>query len=134
MTVSNGSLPAPTLSDLERALDEVISALVAYRSTPPPAVERALAPKRNQPLQAIPIEQLMGTDQSVLRARDLADSPVEIGLKHSIKQLGKLIFEIVGDDRMLDVAERVAGLDDENWSRRMSPIDSAWSGIGSWVS
>jgi len=76
----------------------------------------------------------MATDPEVLRAIDIALAPVETGLKHIIKKLGELIYALVGDGGMADVAERVASLDDDNWQRRMSPIDSAWNGIGSWIS
>jgi hypothetical protein len=126
-------LAAPTLPEIERALDEVVSALVAYRLSPPDAVRRAMAGKSSEIL-AIPIEDLMATDRAVLGARDIARSPVEDGLKYAIKKLGKLVHAAVGDGGMLNVAERVCGLDADNWGRRMSPIDSAWDGIGSWHS
>lgn len=125
-------LAPPTLPELERALDEAVSTLVAFRAKPPEAAERALAPKRDAPLPVIPIQQLIGTDSSVLRDRELASSPVEFGMKKAIKELGKLIHGLVGNDGMLEVAERVAGLDDKNWGRRMSPINAAWDGIGTW--
>lgn len=130
---SDEGLPAPTLEKIERAIDEVVSALVAYRLDPPTGVARALSAKSGE-LRAIPIETLMNTDREIIQARDLVEGPVETGLKHSLRRLGKLVFAMVGADGMEEVAERVCALDPDNWGRRMSPVDSAWNGIGSWVS
>jgi hypothetical protein len=127
------ALAAPSLAELERALDEVVSAIVAYRQSPPDQVARALSGKDNK-MRATDAAVLAETGFEVLRAISLAGSPVEKGLKHSIRELGMLIHALVGDDGMHEVAERVCGLDDANWSRRMAPLDSAWNGIGRWVS
>lgn len=135
--MTDDPLPPPTLPEIEAALDLAVSALVAYRmdrsafqrpNYQPPA------PRGSSALFMISGGQLLATDREVLRARDLVGSPIENGLKRTIHDLGKLVHALVGDDGMIEVAERVCGLDDANWSRRMSPVDSAWSGIGSWVS
>lgn len=127
-------LPAPTLAEIERALDKVVTALVAYRLTPTPPAGPEEASDGRAVWPVIWAGQLLATDRAVLKALDLVEGPVTQGLKHSIRELGKLVHQIVGDDGMLEVAERVCDLDRDNWGRRMSPIDSAWSGIGSWVS
>jgi hypothetical protein len=129
--IEEGPLARPSLAEIERALDEVVSALVAYRLSPPEGVRRALSAKPRD-FEVIGISALCDTDSAVLKARDVASSPVEIGLKHSLRQLGKLLHAEVGDDQMIEVAERICDLDSNNWGRRMSPINSAWSGIGSW--
>ena len=125
------SLEPPTLAQIERAIDEVVSTLVAYRDQAPKGAERARRSAERVESGAS-IQELLGTERAVLRARDLTYSPVEIGLKHSLKELGKLAFAIVGDEKMLELAERICDLDPGNWGRRMAPIDSAWDGIGSW--
>jgi hypothetical protein len=127
------ALPAPTLSELERALDEVVSAIVAFRLSPPDAVSRAHAGKDSS-LKFLNASAMASTDFAVLRAIDLVAAPVEQGLKHSIRELGKLIHALVGDGGLQEVAERVSSLDDANYQRRISPIDSGWNGIGHWVS
>ena len=131
--MNDDPLPAPTLQELERALDEAVTMIVSYRRQPPPELAVTARPA-DTGFNPIDIAQLIGTDEAVLRARDIAGSPVDWALKRVIKELGKLIHQQVGDDGMLDVAERVAGRDDANWQRRMSPINSAWNGIGSWYS
>ena len=128
-----GTVAAATLLELKRAQDEPVSALVADRRDPPEQCKRARSTVPSG-LKATFANDLLATDSAVLIAIDVAKSPVEVGLKHSIKQLGKLIHAEVGDGGMLDVAERVCALDDNQWQRRMSPIDSAWNGIGSWYS
>lgn len=126
-------LAAPTLAEIERALDEAVSTLVAYRRQPPAEAMAAVNAKSGEP-RGVDVGDLLATDRAVLRARDLVEAPVEIGLKRVITDLGKLVHAEVGDGGMLDVAERVCELDHDNWGRRMSPIDSAWNGIGSWHS
>jgi len=126
-------LPGPSLAELERALDEAVSAIVAYRENPPEDVARAQAGKSGK-LRSTSGADLLDTDREVLLARSIAASPVEAGLKYAINELGKFIHAQVGDGGMIEVAERVAGLDDGKWQRRMAPIDSAWNGIGTWYS
>lgn len=128
-------LAAPTAEQLEIAIDEVVSALVAYRRELPEQTQRARdrRPDRDT-FETIEITEMMNTPREILRARDLYSSPVEAGLKHSLKELGKLLHAIVGDDGLLEASERICAMDDANWSRRASPINSAWNGIGSWVS
>lgn len=134
MTGSN-TLPAPTAAQIEIAIDEVLSALVAYRKQPPEDAQRARDRRPNRDtFETMGLEELVGTPPEIHRARDLASSPVETGLKRSLKELGKLLHALVGDDGMHVVAERVCLADDKNYGRRMSPLDSAWNGIGSWVS
>lgn len=129
------ALTAPTAEELEIAIDEVVSALVAYRREPPEQAQRARdrRPKR-ETFPVITADQLMDTPSEILRARDLATSPVEMGLKKALRDLGKLLYNIVGDDGLHEAADRICGLDERNVARRASPIDSAWNGIGSWVS
>lgn len=126
------TLPPPTQAEIERAIDEVVSTLVAYRAKPPKEARRANEAKPGS--RSASASQLVSTELDVLAARDLAWKPVEHGLKHSLRDLGKLLHAIVGDEGMLEAAERVCDLDKKNWARRMSPIDAAWNGIGSWYS
>lgn len=104
------SLISPTLVELERTLDEVVSTLVAYRAKPPEEAERAIAGKPGG-FQTISAADLLETDRDVLRARDVSKAPVEVGLKYAVKRLDKDIHKLVGDAGMSDVAERVASLD-----------------------
>jgi hypothetical protein len=123
-------LPPPTVAQVEDALDRAVTALVAYRQDRPARGK----PPASDTYDLISAGQLLATDPAILKARDLVGSPVTTGLKHSIRKLGELAHQLVGDDGMLDLAERVCNRDEPNWSRRMSPIDSAWNGIGSWFS
>jgi hypothetical protein len=133
--VTSKPLSAPTLSEIERALDETLSALVEYRMRPPKAFGRAPRSKQSAgPPELIDARDLLSTGRTVIAARSLVRAPVEIAMKRSLKELGKLAHALVGDDGMHDIAHRVCALEPDNWGRRMSPLDSAWSGIGSWVS
>lgn len=127
---SDAPLPWPAIEQVEDALDRAVTALVAYRHDRP----ARRGPPTTDALELISAGQLLATDRRVLEARDLVGSPVTVGLKHSIRKLGNLAHQMVGDAGMHDLAERVCNRDEPNWSRRMSPIDSAWNGIGSWFS
>ena len=131
----SSALPAPTAAEIEIAIDEVLSALVAYRKEPPESAQRARdrRPTRDT-FATLGIAELVDTPPEIHRARDLTSSPVETGLKKSLRELGKLLHDQVGDAEMHVVAERVCLADESNFGRRMSPLDSAWNGIGSWVS
>lgn len=126
------SITPPTLADIERALDETVSTLVAYRRQPPAEARRSLTAKSGG-LRSFSASDMVG-NLEVLAALDVTDAPVEIGLKHSLKKLGKLAHALVGDKGMVELAERVCNLDPDNYERRISPIDSAWNGIGTWYS
>jgi hypothetical protein len=121
-------MPAPSLDDLERALDEVLTTIVVFRHASRPKI-RSFDQKV---FETVSIDQLLATESAVVHASDLARAPVDAGLKYSLRGLGKLVHAMVGDEGMPDVAQRVCGLDDENWARRMCPLDAAWRGIGSW--
>lgn len=130
------ALPAPTQEEIEIAIDETLSALVAYRHAPRPAsVQRALDRRpKGKTFEVITANQIVATDEFVMEQRDYAKGPVDAALKDMLNTLGKMLYNHVGDDGMQEVAERIIALDEANIGRRASPLDSAWNGIGSWHS
>lgn len=85
-----------------------------------------------QPLEAIDAWALMETPREVLIEREWAKDPVHRALRIGVKEVGKLIFARIGDEAMLAMAESVCDRDQAHWELRMSFLNSALDGIGSW--
>jgi hypothetical protein len=110
------TLRGPTVNELERALDEVVTALGDHRTK-----------SAGRPTLSF----WDGDDEAVIQARLIAKDPVEYALKSMMTSICQLLFDALGSTgSVYEVAERVCDRDPKNWSRRMSPIDSAFDGIG----
>ncbi len=111
------------LKDVERALDDLLTAIVTEDSKPvepsPVRVGRALDPT------ARPLSRA----ESDLRA--LLREPVRTACKLAVRRLGERLFEILGStNAMARCAERVAARDEADYQYRYDILDSAWDGIG----
>ena len=78
--------------------------------------------------------ELLSTDQSVLREISWVEDPVYRALKRGATELGEIIHGRIGNAGMVEMAEGVCDRDEANWHARMSFVDSAFNGIGSWYS
>lgn len=87
---------------------------------------------RGRQFNMISAATLLNTDEDVLRQRDIMADPVVWSLKRTLKKVGQMIYIRVGStDELVKIAEQVANCDPYRYARRMSPIDSAWNGVGS---
>lgn len=124
-------LEPPSTEELIDALAEIVNEAMAYKRRKEQAFTASGAEPR---IRAISAAQLFDTDDEVLRARDWVADPVYRSLKKGATEIGKILHRRIGDEGMTSMAEEVCSRDEKNWSRRMSFVDSAFNGIGTWYS
>jgi hypothetical protein len=117
------TLPAPTVFALEQALRTLVDNLMEHRRT-------WVSPNARR--GAVSFGTLGRTPETVVRAIDLVDDPVSYSLKRGIRLLGKAVVELYGEAALDAMAERVCGRGRGGFGARMSPVESALEGIGSW--
>jgi hypothetical protein len=128
MSGSGGEDDAAVVEGLAAALDAILTELVAYRLSRLPSS----APVRLKP---VPM-----TSDDKLRAliSRIVDDPFEGAMLFTLRGIGEELFRCGGTRLMRVVLAEVAALDSENESRRLSPADVQWDGIGDesdlWVS
>ena len=114
-----------SVEDMERALNCLLSKIVALRETPSceenAAFEQAFHLRSGPERHHFKIEMDM-----IIR------SPVEGALRLAVRSIGEELFKVLkGPVQMMRLARRVCSEDESNWSNRMTIIDAAWQGIGS---
>lgn len=113
---------------LAAALDAVLTELVAYRLSRLPS---------NGPILLKPLPQTVEAKRQSLMSR-IVEDPFEGALLFTLRGIGEELFKCGGTRLMRVVLADVAKLDPENESRRLSPADAQWDGIGDegdlWVS
>jgi hypothetical protein len=105
---------------LAAVLDVILTELVAYRlSRPAPA----------GPIRLIGALDTGRGQRDALFSRIL-DDPFEGALLFALRGVGEELFRLGGTSLMRAVLIAVARLDAENESRRLSPADAQWDGVG----
>jgi len=102
---------------LAAVLDAILTELVAYRLSRP------------APAGPIRLVESGGDQRDALFSRILAD-PFEGALLFALRGVGEELFRLGGTSLMRAVLIAVARLDPENESRRLSPADAQWDGVG----
>jgi hypothetical protein len=102
---------------LAAVLDAILTELVAYRLSRP------------VPAGPIRLVESGGDQRDALFSRILAD-PFEGALLFALRGVGEELFRLGGTSLMRAVLIAVARLDPENESRRLSPADAQWDGVG----
>jgi hypothetical protein len=129
------TLPAPTLDQLIVTAIKLVDAITEYRR--PNETRVSTIPKREPEARRggfglMSAATLLNTDQEILRQRDIVTNPIVWSLKKTLHEVGQLIYDRVGSvNELLKIAEQIADRDPAHYSRRMSPLDSAWNGVGS---
>ena len=126
-----------TIEELADALDELVTELEAYRRRK--WEKRKDEPDDDDPLRVTKFSELFKVPRDVLHQRSVVENPIEWALKRGIKEVGKMMFAVLGKTTpMVRIAEEVADRDTKNYGRRIRIIDSTFNGIGSgndlWVS
>ncbi len=111
---------AISVDDLAAALDAILTELVEYRLSRPPS---------SGPIRLIPAMQSEPERRAALIARIL-DDPFEGALLFTLRGIGEELFALGGTRLMREILHEVAARDPINESRRLSPADSQWDGIG----
>ncbi|WP_153002988.1 hypothetical protein [Sphingomonas sanguinis] len=128
------SLDAPSVDQLVIAATKLVDAIVEYRrpndtriSTVPKKEPEASKPT----FSVITAADLLDTDEEVLRLRDVVADPIGTALKRELHDLGQAIYDRVGSmNALTEIGDRIANADPSQYARRMSPLDSAWNGVG----
>jgi hypothetical protein len=106
-------------ADIARALDLLVQGIHAHHEARPPLRGSIEATPVRYDLPAHSVEALVnGSD------------PVEGALRKAIYEIGWHVFNTGGMDALERMADRVAEMDGAHYSRRMSTISSAFTGIG----
>lgn len=108
------------VDELSAALDAILTELVAYRLSRLPSSE----PVRLKPLPTTAAEK-----RQALISRVIED-PFEGAMLFALRGIGEELFRCGGTSLMRAVLAEVARRDPENDSRRISPADAQWDGIG----
>jgi hypothetical protein len=105
---------------LAAGLDAILTELVAYRlsrfASTDPIRLRSLPQSSHQKRQAL-ISQVV-------------EDPFEGAMLFTLRGIGEELFKCGGTPLMRAVLAEVAALDAKNESRRLSPADTQWDGIG----
>ncbi len=120
MTDRGSEEEALVIEGLKAALDSVLTELVAYRLTRLPPSEPLRL--RRWPMEAV-------EKRHYLFKRISAD-PFEGALLFALRGIGEELFRYGGTSLMRRVLVDVARLDPPNESRRLSPADTYWDGVG----
>jgi hypothetical protein len=120
-----------TNDEIVDALDRLLSAMIEHDKQRDK--ERSGTPAAT-PFQALTkLEDLPTRAESEIKA--LLKTPVRSALKQAVRRLGEVTFQVTSDlGQMQDIAEAAASRDDRHYGRRASIINSAWNGIGGWMS
>ena len=133
-STNEGALPPPSLDQLIVAAIKLVDAIQEYRRSNDTRI--STVPKKEPEAKGSAFgtmsgAELMRTSQAVLHQRDLVAQPIIMSLKRTLKEVGQLLYDRVGSTgELLKIAEQIADRDPDNYGRRMSPIDSAWNGVG----
>lgn len=111
---------AALIEGLKAALDSVLTELVAYRLTKFPSGE---------PLRLRSWPTTGGEMRHYLFDRISVD-PFEGALLFTLRGIGEELFRHGGTSFMRRILVEVARLDPPNESRRLSPADTYWNGVG----
>jgi hypothetical protein len=77
------------------------------------------------------MSELFKVPWDVLHQRTIVDDPVEWALKQGITQIGKLMYDVTKSTRrMSEIVNDVCERDPKHFGQRVSPIDSAFHGLG----
>lgn len=129
------ALKAPTVEDLTAAAIKLVDAIVEHRSPNTTRISAAAKKAESETgpvIRAISIGDLVDTEQEVLRLRDLVADPVGTALKRQLRSVGQAIYDRVGSsDKLVEIGETIANTNPRQYGTRMSPLDSAWNGVGS---
>lgn len=118
-------LPAPSIADVEGALDALLSALIEQRE------QREAEADPAGTFEIITFSELMSTPSEVWKCRDFVADPIGRSLRRGIKEAGRHLYRLLGSTTAMgDVLERVAERNPRQYGRRASIIDHAWNGIG----
>lgn len=120
MSGSHDEDEAPVVEALASALDAILTELVAYRLSRLPSSE----PVR---LRRLPVS---AEQRRIVSISRMVEDPFEGAMLFSLRGIGEELFRCGGTPLMRTVLAEVAGLDPENESRRISPADAQWDGIG----
>ncbi len=108
---------------IEIALHDLLRELEAQRKA-----RRKAGPGR---LEIMTAAEMMAKGSAELRLEDICRSPMTWCCRKGIRELGKLLFGIVGStDKMRDVLDRVAAETSIGYGIACSVIDHCWDGIG----
>jgi hypothetical protein len=124
----DGDERAATIRLWAAALDAILTELVAYRlsriASTGPIRLRSLPQSSDQKRQAL--------------ISKIIDDPFEGAMLFTLRGIGEELFRCGGTSLMRAVLAEVAALDAENESRRLSPADAQWDGVGDdedmWIS
>jgi hypothetical protein len=105
---------------LASALDAILTELVAYRLSRLPS---------GAPLQLRRPAMTTDDKRRALIAR-INEDPFEGAMLFALRGIGEGLFRCGGTPLMHVVLSEVAARDRENESRRLSPADALWDGIG----
>jgi hypothetical protein len=120
MSGSDSEHEGDLVEELAAALDAILTELVAYRLSRLPSSD----PVRLRRLPMTAVEK-----RQALISRIIED-PFEGAMLFALRGVGEELFRHGGTPLMRAVLADVARRDPENDSRRASPADAQWDGIG----
>jgi hypothetical protein len=109
-----------TIKLVAAALDAILTELVAYRLS---------RPASSEPIRLRKIPQSSDQKRQALISKVVED-PFEGAMLFALRGIGEELFKCGGTRLMRTVLAEVAAFDAENESRRISPADAQWDGIG----
>ena len=120
--------PPPDTSAVERALDLTLAALLEHRARQ----ERQHQAQDLSPARFVLLALRKPPTRAESALQALLRDPVAHALGTALSDLGRHLFSLTGSvEGMRAVCDRVADLDPERASHRISILDAAWDGIGS---
>lgn len=111
---------ATAIDALATALDAILTELVEYRLSRLTSAE---------PVRLRRLPTTVEERRRFLIAR-IVEDPFEGAMLFTLRGIGEELFRCGGTPLMRAVLADVARLDPENESRRLSPADAQWDGIG----
>jgi hypothetical protein len=113
---AKGGLRTPSLTALEDAMHNLVSALVRHRARPQLPTE----------VEILYAEDFAAMSKETAIARDIVRDPVDFALRKAMKKLGRLIaLRCASYDELHELVKRVSGRDSSNYWKRYSPIAAA---------
>jgi hypothetical protein len=108
---------------IELALNTTLAAIEAHDR-----LRKADPNRRRREIRAMSLDEIFALSP----VEDFLNDPVGMGLRRSIKELGRRLFTLGGTALMGRVCDRVAEMGG-SWDRGMTIVNATWDGIGSWL-
>jgi hypothetical protein len=124
------SISSPPLAQIEDALDQLLTKLLAERKREQERKRKAGTPSS---LRVISCAELLAeplpSDADIWRDA-IIEHPITGALELAIHEVGEVLFQRGGTDLMREVLERVAERHPKSYGHRATIMDHKWDGIG----